>query len=92
MCCQNASADFPRKLLRAVAQTIDGQSLAAARWLRVNQGANSPQRRRSCDQARAWRRSIDNEYRLHYWVLASGRVELAWVGPHNEYVILSMEM
>ena len=86
-CCRDASEDFPGKLLRAVAHTVDGENLGATRWLRVDRGANSAQRRRGSDHAMAWRRDIDNEYRLHYWQLPSGRVELAWVASHNDLYI-----
>ena len=86
-CCRDASEDFPGKLLRAVVHTVGRENLRATRWLRVDRGANSAQRRRGSDDAMAWRRDIDNEYRLHYWQLPSGGVELAWVASHNDLYI-----
>lgn len=86
-CCRDGGSDLARKVLRAVAETLDGNNLPMVHALRVGRGATSAQKRRGRDQARAWRRSIDNEYRLHYWELTNGRVELAQVGPHNEFDI-----
>ena len=86
-CCRNAPPDLPGKLLRAVAQTLNRNNLRDTHPLRVTRGGNARQRTRVRDQATAWRRSIDDEYRLHYWLLPHGRVELAWVGPHNDFTI-----
>ncbi len=86
-CCRDSAESFAGKLLRAVSETIDDENLRAAHPLRTGPGGNDPQRRRSRDQATAWRRDIDDEYHLHYWRLADGLAELSWVGPHNDFGI-----
>ena len=72
------------KLLRKCADTITHQRLQDAHDLRSGQAGNNPQRKRGNDGA--WRRKIDDEYRLHYWETQEGP-ELASVGPHNYYDI-----
>ena len=62
-------------------------NLAATHALREGQGGGSPQRRRSTDGATAWRRDVDYEYHLHYWECPGGIVELASMGPHNDFSI-----
>lgn len=86
-CCRDSADSFATKLLRAVAETIDHENLAAVHWLRTGRGGNDPQKRRSGDGAVAWRRDIDDDYHLHYWRVASGLVELSWVGPHDDFWI-----
>ena len=86
-CCRNMPASFAGRLLRAVRETIDGENLAETRPLRTGAGGNNPQRTRRRDGATAWRRSIDNEYRLHYWRLEGGVTEFSWVAGHNDYYI-----
>lgn len=86
-CCRDTGGGFAGKLLRAVVETVQGENLQATHWLRTGSGGNDPQRRRKRDGAAAWRRSIDDEYRLHYWMLSDGRVELSWVCAHNDFSI-----
>ena len=86
-CCRDAAGGLPAKLLRAVADAVDGENLPAVHSLRIARGANSPQRRRKRDNAKAWRRDVDDEYHLHYWELQDGSIELASVGPHNDFSI-----
>jgi hypothetical protein len=73
-----------RTLLRACADTILRENLSQTRWLRTGSGAEDPQLERGTD--RAWRRTIDHEYRLHYWETALGP-ELASVVAHNDMSI-----
>jgi hypothetical protein len=54
--------------------------------LRSSQGANSTQRERPSDNAKAWRRDIDRFYHLHYWK-TSAKVELASVVVHDDFTI-----
>ena len=84
-CCRDAPDGFPANLLRAVAEAIEGESLQAVHALRIGSGGNDPQRRRARDNAKAWRRDIDYEYHLHYWEIEDGSIELASVGPHNDF-------
>jgi hypothetical protein len=73
-----------RTLLRACADTILNENLSQTRWLRTGSGAEDPQLRRGHDKA--WRRSIDHEYRLHYWETELGP-ELACVVVHKDMSI-----
>lgn len=73
-----------RTLLRACADTILDENMAQTRWLRTGSGAEDPQRKRGAHKA--WRRSIDHEYRLHYWETELGP-ELACVVAHNDMTI-----
>jgi hypothetical protein len=86
-CWQDASESFAERLLRAIVETIDGENMRAVHALRTGSGGNDPQRRRRRDDAKAWRRDVDNEYHLHYWELEDGSVELASVGVHNDFSI-----
>ncbi|HUS84502.1 MAG TPA: hypothetical protein VMX56_05125 [Anaerolineales bacterium] len=86
-CCKNADPGFPDRALRAVCSAIDQQNLRAVHALRTGPGGNDPQRRRSFDNSKAWRRDIDHEYHFHYWELQNGSIEVATVGVHNELSI-----
>ena len=86
-CCLAAPGSFAASALRAFADTLEGQNLAAVHHLRTGPGGGNPQRRRALDGAKAWRRDIDYEYHLHYWELAEGFIEFASVGPHNDFSI-----
>jgi len=74
-----------RTFLRATAETVDGQNLAAVHPLRVDAGANSAQVMRGTDTA--WRRDIDRDFHIHYWMCRGGLVELARVVHHNDFHI-----
>jgi hypothetical protein len=76
-----------RRILRAMAETIDNLNLAATHALRLGAGGNSPQRTRNGDKA--WRRDVDRDYHLHYWERADGVIEFASVGPHDDFFIPS---
>lgn len=43
---------------------------------------------RTMDGATAWRIHLSNSYRLHYWLIAGGGLELSKVGVHNDMTIL----
>jgi hypothetical protein len=70
-----------RALLRACSETILGEQMAQTRHLRKGPGATDAQITRGSDTA--WRRNIDQEYRIHYWETADGP-EFACVAGHNE--------
>jgi hypothetical protein len=71
-------------VLRACSETILRENMSDTHWLRTGSGAEDPQKSRGNDKA--WRRSIDNEYRLHYWETVNGP-ELASVAAHNDMTI-----
>lgn len=75
-------------VLRAIVETIEQTNMRATHSLRTGAGGGNPQRVRSSDGARAWRRDIDREYHLHYWVCTGNLVELARVSfPHDDFSI-----
>ena len=86
-CCLDAPMSFASSALRALAYAIDKQNLAAVHALRTGSAGNNPQRRRTIDDAKAWRRDIDRDYHLHYWELPEGNIEFASVGPHDDFSI-----
>ena len=86
-CCLDAPTSFASSALRALAYTIDKQNLAAVHALRTGPAGNNPQRRRTIDDAKAWRRDIDRDYHLHYWELPEGNIEFASVGSHDDFSI-----
>lgn len=76
------------RLLRAIVETLEQANMPATHWLRIGPGGDDPQRVREIDQAKAWRRDIDQEHHLHYWSCEDGTVELASVSfPHNDFTI-----
>ena len=85
--CRGNPDALVRALFRSIAETGDRLNLAATHALREGQSGGAPQRHRSADGATAWRRDIDYEYHLHYWECSDGTVELASMGPHNDFSI-----
>jgi hypothetical protein len=80
--------DLAGRLLRAIIETLEQINLSATHWLRAGSGGKDPQRMRSSDQAKAWRRDVDRDYHLHYWVSQDHTVEFAWLGyPHDDFTI-----
>jgi hypothetical protein len=76
------------KLLRAIVETLEHTNMAATHELRTGPGGSDPQRVRGSDHAKAWRRDIDREYHLHYWMCIDGVVEIASLSfPHNDFTI-----
>lgn len=86
-CCRDADSGFPDRVLRAVCEAIDRESLQAVHALRTGPGGNDPQRVRASDKAKAWRRDVDHEYHLHYWERSDGAIEFASVSVHNDFSI-----
>jgi hypothetical protein len=75
-------------VLEAIVQTLEGLNLDGTHWLRTGKGGDNPQRLRKSDGAGAWRRDIDSEHHLHYWVCREDLVELASVSfPHDDFTI-----
>ncbi len=76
------------RLLRAIVETLEQTNMGGTHWLRIGPGGNDPQRVRGIDQAKAWRRDIDREHHLHYWICEDGSVEVASVSfPHDDFSI-----
>ena len=85
--CRANPEDLIPKLLRSVMETAERVNIGSTHALRENQSGGAPQRRRGSDGASAWRRDVDYEYHLHYWECPDGMVELASLGPHNDFAI-----
>lgn len=83
--CSDQTESFSERVLRAIVETLDGLNLAAVHALRTGSGGGNPQRMRGTDKAQ--RRNIDHAYRLHYWQCGDGVVELACIGPHDNFSI-----
>lgn len=76
------------KVLRAVVETLEKVSMQATHALRRGAGGDDPQRIRERDQAQAWRRDIDLQHHLHYWMCPDDIVEFASVSfPHDDFSI-----
>ena len=82
-CCTVNPASFPRKVLRAMLETIEGLRMGDTHPLRESIGGLQRRRR----QDKAWRRDIDYEYHLHYWECGDGAIEFASVVSHNDFSI-----
>lgn len=75
-------------LLRALVETLEETNMVATHWLRMGSGGDDPQRVRRSDQAKAWRRDVDRDYHLHYWICENGNIEIASVSfPHDNFAI-----
>jgi hypothetical protein len=58
--------------------------------LRIGRGASSAQICRNTDGANAFRIQISQQrvgYHVHYWRCPDGLIEIAWIGPHNDFYI-----
>lgn len=84
-CDRSGSVGLAGRVLRALAETIDGENMRGVHAKRTGMGGGDPQAMRGADKA--WRRDIDREYRLHYWECENKAVEFASVGPHNMFDI-----
>lgn len=76
-----------KSAVRAIVETIEDLSLASTRILRTGSGPENPEQKRGNDVA--WRRSIDTEFRLHYWKCEGGVKEISCMVPHNDFSICS---
>ena len=77
---------LPRKILRAVVETLESLNDDDAHPLRTGPGGNNPPRMRGSD--RAMRRDIDRTFHLHYWSCEDGLIEFATVSfPYSNYWI-----
>ena len=83
--CRDNSDELVRRLLRSIVETLEGSNLPDVHALRRGRGGNDPQRVRTKDKAKAWRRDIDHEYHLHFWECPDGIPEFGSVGPHNDF-------
>ena len=83
--CSNQAKSFSKQVLRAIVETLEKTNLSAVHALRTSRSGNAPQHMRGKDKAQ--RRNIDHAYRLHYWQCEGGMVELASIGPHDNFSI-----
>ena len=83
--CSNQADSFRKQVLRAIVETLEKTNLSEVHALRTGPGGDDPQRMRGKDKAQ--RRNIDHAYRLHYWQCEGGMVELASIGPHDNFSI-----
>lgn len=84
----NAQKDLlPEKILQSIVYTVHGQKLRDVHVLRTGLGGNDPPKTRRSDIAQ--RRKIDQFYRLHYWAMDGGVIELASVNAHDDFKIPS---
>ena len=83
--CQTQSSTFPKRILRAIVETIEGVNLPDAHALRTSKSGGAPKRMR--DNDKAMRRDIDNSYRLHYWQCEDEFVELGKITIHEDFSI-----
>lgn len=87
-CCRHQGGAFPKKVLRAVVETLDEANMPAVHAIRTGPGGDDPQRKRKADGAGAMRRDIDRDFHLHYWSCPDGIVELASINyPHDDFSI-----
>jgi len=84
-CGTQADVSLGRSCLRAISEALDGRQMAATHVLRTGQGANDPPVMRGADVA--WRRDIDYEYHLHYWICGGGELEFSCIVSHNDFGI-----
>lgn len=73
-----------RMLLRACSETIFLTNPGATHQIRTGSGPTASQLKRGND--RAWRRDIDHEYHLHYWMTSNGP-QFANVVQHRDFSI-----
>lgn len=84
----NPTEQIAAASLRAIIETLERTNAADTHWLRLGEGGNDPQIVRTADRAKAWRRDIDRNHHLHYWLCPDGTIELASIAfPHDDYDI-----
>lgn len=82
----NATPELAERILRAIVETVEQLNMAGTHALREGGGGNAAQLSRGSDGARAWRRDIDRDHHLHYWICSGDVVELAWLSyPHDDF-------
>ena len=85
---RNLTLPLCKKIARAIEESLLRRNMHATHPLRIGLGGNDPQRTRIYDSATAWRRDIDEDYHLHYWLCPDGLLELASIAyPHNDFRI-----
>jgi hypothetical protein len=86
------SKNMLQQVYRKVVYLICGVSSAGLQIepLRVDRGASSAQIRRPTDGADAFRVQISQHgagYHVHYWRCPGDSIEIAWIGPHDDFYI-----
>jgi hypothetical protein len=75
-----------RGALRAILETIESTNMADTHQLRTGNGPNDREVTRGDDIA--WRRDVDYEHHLHYWICPGGLIELSCLSyPHDNFTI-----
>lgn len=85
--CRDQSESFSRQTLRSIEECVENRNLSDEHPLRTGAGGNDPQRIRQGDNAKAYRRKINDYYRLHYWKCEDGSIEFGSVNPHDDFSI-----
>jgi hypothetical protein len=84
----NPSQTHSTKFLQSIVETINNVNMSRTHSIRTGAGGGNPQRIRKKDRAKAFRRDIDKEYHLHYWICEDGIVEFASINfPHDDFSI-----
>jgi hypothetical protein len=73
-----------QSIVGACSDTILAQNLQQTHWIRTSASPDSPQVRRGT--AAAWRRDVDYDLHLHYWMSPRG-VEFAAIRQHDDLSI-----
>ena len=86
--CSRTSNSLHKSILRSIVECHLGKNVnKKEHHLQIRSG-NAPQRVRSSDKAKAWRRAINKSERLHIWRCPDGGVELASIAKkHDEFEI-----
>ncbi len=85
--CSREERGMPNMILRSIVYTIMQKQLKKTHWLKTGSGGNDPQKVRTSDKAKAWRREIGQRkkpFRLHYWHRIDNTIELASVNYHDD--------
>jgi hypothetical protein len=83
---KGTTASMRDKVLRAIVETHEHLKDTDVHALRASNSGGAPQRVRRRDGAKAWRRDIDRDHHLHYWVCTDGIIEIAWLSyPHDDF-------
>lgn len=80
--CNAQKGSLPEKILQSVIATVYKLKLDDVHVLRIGSGGGDPPKTRGSDIAQ--RRKIDHFYRLHYWAMVGGAIELASVNVHDD--------
>ena len=80
--CGELDPGFPKRLLRAIVESVNHENLRAVHAIRKKAGGGSKKLKRGKDSA--IRRDVDRDIHLHYWDCENGDIEFVSVNHHNE--------